>query len=380
MSTVNEHTLYKFDSKGKLRVWWIEFDETRYRTHSGLKDGKTVASGWLYPEKKNVGRSNETSIADQIYLEINAEYTKKLNQGKYHETEVLALGGANFIECMLADTYDPKKHNAYPYFSQPKLDGIRCLISKDGMTSRQGKPIVSCPHIMESLRDFFVQFPGVVLDGELYNHKLKDDFERISSLIGKKKPTAEDFDNSKTYVQYHIYDCLFGDDSSFEDRWVFLLDSIPLTSESNYQVFLVPTKQVASLTEGQNALRHYLRQGYEGQILRVKNSVYEGKRSKNLIKWKATADLIPFQDAEFEILEIKAGKGSWAGKAKSIKIKLDDGQTQSVGVAGAAPLLESVLKNASDYKWVTVQFQNRTKKNKLRFPVAIKFYKGKREL
>ena len=140
---VYDKKLYKIDSKGQTRVWWLEYQDDRYRTHSGIDGGKIVVSGWQYPTAKNVGRSNETTVEEQVLAECLSEYVKKQNQGKYHTSIESANTGATFHECMLADKYDAKKHTNFPYYSQPKLDGIRCLVSKDGMQSRNGKPIVS---------------------------------------------------------------------------------------------------------------------------------------------------------------------------------------------------------------------------------------------
>ncbi len=61
-------------------------------------------------------------------------------------------------------------------------------------------------HIQQALRPFFAKNPTAVLDGELYNHGLKDDFEKIISLVKKKKPTDQDKAEAKELVQYHIYD------------------------------------------------------------------------------------------------------------------------------------------------------------------------------
>jgi ATP-dependent DNA ligase len=66
-------------------------------------------------------------------------------------------------------------------FMQPKLDGVRCVISKDGAYSRTGKEWLNIHHITTNLEPFFEKYPEVVLDGELYNHELKDDFEKIIS-------------------------------------------------------------------------------------------------------------------------------------------------------------------------------------------------------
>ena len=66
-------------------------------------------------------------------------------------------------------------------WSQPKLDGIRCIANQSGLWTRAGKEITSCPHIWESVKPFLDANPGVTLDGELYNHELKEDFNKISS-------------------------------------------------------------------------------------------------------------------------------------------------------------------------------------------------------
>lgn len=368
----HHHKLYKIDTKGNTRVWWIEFDDEKYCTHSGIEGGQIVMSGWKYPEAKNVGRSNETTIEEQVIAEIEAEYKKKQHQGKYHTTKKATTKGAKFIECMLAGKYDPKKHNKFPYYSQPKLDGVRCLVSKNGMQSRNGKPIVSAPHIMEALDSFFEKNPDVILDGELYNHELKNDFEKIVSLVRKTKPTTQDFIEASMLVQYHVYDVIM--DGTFEERNDFLFYADNLIPEN--PIHIVETAIVSNVKDIETMLSKYLEEGYEGQMLRDPQGYYEGKRSKGLLKHKE------FEDAEFPIVSIIEGKGNWAGYAKSIEIALPDGTTQFSGVRGSFDKLKDVLYNADDYigTEVTVRYQNKTDDGKLRFPVVVAFWKGKRDI
>lgn len=365
--------LYKVDSHGNTRVWWIEYEADRYRTHSGLEDGQVVISGWKYPVATNVGRSNERSVSEQVAFEVEAEYTKKQNQGKYHRTKEQSVEGAKFIECMLASKYDPDKHKAFPYFSQPKLDGVRCLVSKNGMQSRNGKPILSAPHIRKVLEPFFQLFPEVVLDGELYNHELKNDFEKIISLARKSKPTEADLEESSKMIQYHVYDVIL-ENEECHSRLAFLENYIN-------ERFEPIVKMVASVPVFKEEtiglfLSQYLEDGYEGQMIRVPSSIYEGKRSKFLLKHKE------FEDAEFPIVSIIEGKGNWAGYAKSVRILLPDGTTQESGVRGDQNFLRSVLDNYKEYigTEVTVRYQNKTVDGKLRFPVVVAFWKGKRDL
>ena len=87
-----------------------------------------------------------------------------------------------------------------PVFIQPKLDGVRCVIQAEchGASwmvkaySRTGKEWKNMNHILAQLKPFFKKYPKVILDGELYNHDLRDDFEKIISLVRKTKPTDED--------------------------------------------------------------------------------------------------------------------------------------------------------------------------------------------
>ena len=101
-----------------------------------------------------------------------------------------------------------------PVFIQPKLDGVRCLIQYEKTSvgyqvkaySRTGKELINIDHIRVELRSFFNKHPNVVLDGELYNHDFKDDFEQIISMVRKTKPTDEDRLKSAENVKFYCYD------------------------------------------------------------------------------------------------------------------------------------------------------------------------------
>lgn len=91
---------------------------------------------------------------------------------------------------MLAHKYDDSRVDwSKPVYIQPKLDGVRCLFTKHGAYSRTGKQFMNLRHIEKDLKPLFDHQPNIILDGELYNHKLKHDFEKIISLVRKQKPT-----------------------------------------------------------------------------------------------------------------------------------------------------------------------------------------------
>ena len=77
------------------------------------------------------------------------------------------------IKPMLAHKFDIKRVDySKPVYIQPKLDGVRCLFTKDGAYSRTGKQFKNLAHIELELIPFFKDNPNIILDGELYNLSL----------------------------------------------------------------------------------------------------------------------------------------------------------------------------------------------------------------
>lgn len=347
--------LFKIDSKGQVRVWWMERDGARHRTCSGLEEGRAAISEWTLCTAKNVGRSNSTTPAEQAHAEIEAEYAKKLTRG-YSRDKESAGDGAPF-KPMLAQTYE--KWPGHPVYVQPKLDGIRCIAKSDGLWSRQGKPIVAVPHIWEALEPLFDACPGLILDGELYNHDLREDFNQITSLVKRLKPTEEDLKASAGLIQYHIYDAATDASVPFSARMaLYFKPDSPLRRVMTYRV--ESERDLDALFEA------FLTAGYEGQMVRL-DGPYEHKRSKLLLKRKN------FLDAEFEIVRIESGLGNWSGAAKRVVCKLPDGREFGAGLKGSREYAEKVLAEASSYasKLATIRYFALTPDGVPRFPVAV---------
>jgi DNA ligase-1 len=372
-------TLYKVDENENVRTWSMETDGPNFRTHSGVLDGKIVVSGWKTAKAKNVGRANATTPEEQAVLEVDRKYLDQLETGGYYETiEAAREGVTAYFDCMLAHRWGDEKHRVtFPVYEQPKLDGIRCIATVDGLKTRNGKRLVATPHIEEQLERLHRERPRVTLDGELYNHELKADFEQIVSLVRRTKPDELDFIKSREMVQYHVYD-------------VYDADRPGLTTGQRsrllYELFeeyfgeLSHVRHVeAHLVYDQEALDecygNHIEDGYEGQMVRL-DAPYEQKRSRNLLKRKE------FEDAEFRIERVESGVGNWNGYAKRVYVRLEDETVQRAGTRGNQPFLKKVLEDADSYVGteVTVRFQNRTADGKLRFPVVTKFWHGARDL
>lgn len=267
------------------------------------------------------------------------------------------------IKPMLAHKVNDKKIDfSEPVFIQPKLDGVRCIFTKDGAYSRTGKQFHNLRHIELRLERFFKVQPNAVLDGELYNHALRDDFEQIISLVRKQKPTDEDRRNAQHLIQYHVYD-IIAEGPSYEDRLNWILSSRYLWCNA---VIPVETHRVNKYEEAANM--HYdgfLKQGYEGSILRL-NGPYEQKRSYNLQKFK------DFSDDEATIVGYEAGKGKRTGTLG--KFFMMDDQGVEFGCPPGKGFnykdLANILNNVHDYigKRATFTYFERTKAGNYRHP------------
>lgn len=369
--------LYKIDSKDKVRLWRMEQDGDSYRTVAGLVEGNQVTSKWTIAKAKNVGRANATTPEEQAAFEVAAHYTKKLKIDYFEDGEDMTI--PKIFKPMLAATWAKLKSKIkYPVFTQPKLDGIRCLAMSHGLFSREGEPIVALPHVMEALVPFFDKFPAAILDGELYNHELREDFGTISSLVRKNKAPAYPYvalnvSSSKTVLkvspdmaQYHVYDLPSNMNQAFSGRCGALQGMIDVTlGEDHPTIKVVETLVAHNEKEVDDNYAAFIEQGYEGGIIRV-DGPYEQKRSNLLLKRK------DFEDAEFTIIGFEEGVGNWAGVVKVVLFGYPDGSIGRATLKGNWEYCNAVLANQAVYIGceVTVKYFGMTPAGKCRFPVA----------
>ena len=205
---------------------------------------------------------------------------------------------------MLAHKFDSNRVDwSQRVYIQPKLDGVRCLFTKDGAYSRTGKKFMNVAHIELALLSFFKQNPDVVLDGELYNHKLKRDFEKIISLVRKQKPTDTDRRDAQHLVQFHVYDYF---DGVMYDSYDTRRDQLICSNIYDAQIKYVHAQPVKSYEQARDFHATYLSEGYEGSIIRL-DGVYKHGRSYDLMKFK------DFSDTEATIIGYEVGKGKRSG-------------------------------------------------------------------
>ena len=358
-------TIYKKTKTGKIQEWTIEVKGNQYRTISGQTDGEKITNEWTDCDVKNAGRANATTPQEQAIKEAEAKRKKKLESG-YFES-VKDINKTQYFEPMLAHKYGDYDLD-FPVYSQPKLDGIRCIVTKDGMFSRNGKAIISAPHIRENLEKFFKDYPNAILDGELYCDKFANDFNKICSLVKRTKPTDKELEESADSIQYWVYDApkigMMNEKDSFYQRYELVSDA--LTKRNYISIVVVTTLKVNNEKELTQAYEMYVEQGYEGQMVRL-DRTYENKRSKHLLKRKE------FMDAEFEIKGVKEGEGNRKGTAGYMEFTNAQGRYFKSNIKGDFGYLKELYKQRNELvgKKATIKFFNYTPDNVPRFPYVI---------
>ena len=401
---------YTTDSKGNARQWhcWagqkdgkygIFYTDGRVNEKEG-DDFKMKEPTFKEAKEKNVGKENYLSPEAQSHKMVEQEVGKK-ERKNYFKTIKEARDNKKWLPMlcpagMVWKDYKSKDHVIFPALASNKLDGARnnilaappigekVLVGID-LQTRTGKPwynfqhLAECPEIVKFMNDW----PNIVLDGEVYNHKYKDNFEDLMSVFRKKKPTDEDRKLSEKVAEYHIYDVYDKDNPEMGafDRQKLLMGIIQdYFMDCKYVVpeFSKVVKTEAEYDEFHNAA---LAEGYEGSILRMLNAPYDvDKRSKNLLKRKEKFD------AEFKILDIVEGKGGSVGIAATIyidlgtnsgmnadhKIALNEYEIQDAGMAKGwnHELCKDLYENRDKYigQMATIEYFEITSHGKLRFP------------
>ena len=251
-------------------------------------------------------------------------------------------------------------------FMQPKLDGVRCVIqlNEKGEVyaySRAGKEWKNIDHILEDLKPWFELNPDMILDGELYNHLLRDNFEKIISLVRKTKPTPEDRLEAKELVQFHCYDY-----TNTNDTYSIRANNLALSDFYSESIHYVFTRLVISEEDSKNFHDASLKRGYEGSILRL-DAPYQFKRSYNLQKFK------DFSDKEATIIGYVEGKGKRLGTLGKFLMRDEEGIEFGCppGKGYNHKDLANILQNINNYigKEATFTYFERTKANSYRHPM-----------
>jgi len=384
-------TLYKKTSTGAIQYWIIsvvDIDPPVIRTEYGqVGTENPQVTEDIIREGKNVGRANETSRGVQAHAEAKAKWTKQLKKGYVKSIAEAEAGATDAVIAggalpMLAHKFKEHGHKIkYPALGQPKLDGIRCIAIKKGgvctLWSRTRKPILSVPHIAAAVEALIGG--DLVLDGELYNHDYRNDFEEIISLVRPDEPVK-----GHEVVQYHIYDTINGDTNRQRSEFLRSIfksmealtgtSTVGFTADGDFDVKwdetlqLVPTREIASASDVEPFYEEMRELGYEGAMMRNADGLYVPKRSYDLLKHKGIS-----QDGEYKIVDFEEGRGRLQGHIGAFWCVTPEGKRFKAKLKGKTTKLKEYFKDYAlwEGKMLTVQYQNFTAEGKPRFPIGI---------
>jgi len=364
----SKEILYKKAKTGAIQQWQVFYQDGQYWTEHGQVGGKITVGVTTDCEATNVGRSNERNVSAQAEFVANRKWEHRQKYDGYTTNINDVDKGKSYFVCTLANKWE-NHHKKMPekIMGSPKLDGLRCIITKDGAFTRNGKQYVTTKFIEESLKDFFDEFPNMVLDGELYCHRLHNDFNKIASLARKTKEKSikpKDWDEIKDKLKLYIFD-VYDDDcprTEFDERYNFIM------YEFTDHDFVVPVPNKL-ITHDQIDEYHAecIEEGYEGIMLRDPSMLYEHTRSKKLLKYKQ------FIDDEFKVIDITAGKGIRATMAGRVRCVTENGTEFETGIQGTHEYFTELLEKRSEFigQMATIRYQNLTPDGKPRFGVMV---------
>lgn len=361
-------TLYARGETGAILEWDIVVEGNTFYTISGQQGGKKTTSAPTSCKGKNTGKANATDDEAQAVAEAEAKWKKKVKSGYWED--INDIDKTAFFQCQLAHKWEDYKDEvdwSNGVYVSPKMDGLRCLISASGAISRNGNPFVAFPHIMRELEPLFKKYPDLILDGEVYTHKFRDNFNKIISLAKKSKPTAEDIAESEQYLEYWIFDCPTAE-GGYHDRYQWLHKTILKDFYNNKWIKLCIHKLIKKESDLEKSLAYYLENGFEGLMVNTYDGEYQQKRSKNVLKYKL------FKEEEYEIVDIVEGVGERAGMFGNAFLKMKNGKVFKSSARGSQEFYKRLLNERKDLigKMATVRYQNLTPDEGVpRFPVII---------
>ncbi len=389
--------LYIKDQLGKIREWYLTYNDSTYIKNYGILNGETIFSITNVTDGKNIGKSNETSISQQVLKECESEYKRQIKLGYKSLQSLQSLNHQyiapnsdiySFLNSTLSSSKTDENNYLkpmkamqrgdikFPAICQPKINGVRATgktidlqddlfgnKSNFQFKSKEGM-IYDINHLHNLGCKFTELNKDIILDGEIYISS-----EHVTTIGGAaRNPVNSKFKD----LAYIIFDLSIPSVSQIErlnmiEELAYILNSdyvftpsidefLKWNKENRLKsaIFICPYVIVNSKEEILEWTNKFIEFGFEGAIVRDMNAEYKfGSRAKTMVKYKK------FDDAEFKILDIIAGEKD----GKSIFICKNDINDLTFRVDGIREYLHTkYIINKQDYigKLATVKFYERT--------------------
>jgi DNA ligase-1 len=261
----------------------------------------------------------------------------------------------------------------YPVIVQPKLDGYRCIYRDGQLFSRSG---LIFPNI--NLMTYFAALENVgnyVLDGELYIHGIA--FQNITKTLNADRAPIP------IGLKYVIYDCMSEKEwesqkckTSYQDRLSKLRELLNDRVADYKKIIDIKSDKCKSAAEVMPLYKQYLKDGYEGVMLKDVSGLYRWKRTS--LRSGEMLKLKPFKTVDLKIKEIYDGEGDFSGMAGGVVVDYN-GVSVRVGSGYTVVMRQEMAKQPSDFigKTIEIQYFEETEDKSLRFPTFKRFREDK---
>ena len=279
------------------------------------------------------------------------------------------------FDVSLAQKFDFKRIKSPTIAIEPKLDGIRCFAIVENnicsLYARSGKQIVNFDNTIG--RELLSLGDGCY-DGEIMGEDFKsimqqayrkDDIDTTGTYLSifDYLPLSEWKNKKSTMSTFQRYDTLFcrltGTDNSSGMIPMFKHKYLKLVKRSYIKADLDMIKRIHD---------EYVKEGYEGAMIKDVDATYKFGRGWEVMKYKS------FFDADVKIIGLKEGTGKHQDKLGSFLVDYK-GVEVSVGSGLNDELREQIWydKTAHIGRIIEVRYQEETPDGSLRFPTFVCF-------
>lgn len=235
----------------------------------------------------------------------------------FSESTINKVFGKGFIpeyKVMLASSHNEKSvaNIKYPAIAQLKADGMRvnAIVTEGVVTfiSRNGKPVDCGTPEMEAelikMEDLYGE--PIVIDGELICIKDGKHLDRKKSNGYAQKATkgtvTDEIKQLFHILAWDIIPLYAQDVGKFDRPYYKRYADLASLCQENKLILPIESKSVNSIQEANALSADYISQGLEGIILKNADGIWENKRSKNQVKFKAV------YDGDFRVVGWEYGK------------------------------------------------------------------------
>ena len=313
-----DETLYKVNylnaPNGKVQVWRIFTNTTpTVGSRFGI-DYELIAEAGQQGGKLRKTSHGKFQNIDDAEFKGRSKMKEKTDRG-YQPSLSDAQNNPIFLPMLAFSTKNKdgslkeEIFNAlkFPVMVQRKFDGLRGIatVNPDGsikfVSRKNNEYTVPIPQIRKEIASMKNLPDDIILDGELYAEPSDLDFNVANGLIRTHaKSMNPEKEAQQKHIKYRIYDFFDPDnpDLTYKERYAMLGKWItpPMTS-------LVLTKNYVAndIQEIKDLAERFVKEGYEGGIVRQDMPYQVDKRNKALLKVKF------FLDEEFQIVDFTDG-------------------------------------------------------------------------